>query len=187
MEEFLKYSNIISKLTTEAEADILAVLKTRQYLKNENILDAGNICRHLYFINGGLLKSYFYKKNKEFVVRFFQENIIFSIFESFISEQPSKFTVLALEDTVITSMTHDNLMKLCRKHHCVETFYRKLISLATLKMTKRISEMMEDNALESYHQFAKEHPDLMQRVSLGDVAAYLGITQQSLSRIRAPK
>ena len=63
MEEFLKYSNIISKLTTEAEADILAVLKTRPYFKNENILDAGNICRHLYFINGGLMKSYFYKEN----------------------------------------------------------------------------------------------------------------------------
>lgn len=84
-------------------------------------------------------------------------------------------------------MTHENLTRLCEKHHCVETFYRKLISLATLKTTKRISEMMEDSVSESYSQFANKHPDLMQRVSLGDVAAYLGIIQQSFSSVRARK
>ena len=54
-------------------------------------------------------------------------------------------------------------------------------------MMKRISELLEDNATERYADFVREHPQLLQRISLGDLASYLGITQVSLSRIRAAK
>ena len=69
----------------------------------------------------------------------------------------------------------------------METFFRKLASLAATKMTRRISEMLEENATERYNLFVKENNQILQRISLGDLASYLGITQQSLSRIRAKK
>jgi CRP-like cAMP-binding protein len=69
----------------------------------------------------------------------------------------------------------------------METFYRKLVSVATTRMMRRISEMLEDNARERYNQFVAENSQILQRISLGDLAKYLGITQQSLSRIRAAR
>ena len=69
----------------------------------------------------------------------------------------------------------------------METFLRKLVSVAATKMTKRIREMLEENAGKRYKQFVKENKAILQRISLGDLASYLGITQQSLSRIRAKK
>jgi CRP-like cAMP-binding protein len=69
----------------------------------------------------------------------------------------------------------------------VETFFRKLISVAATKMTKRISEMLEGDATERYRQFVAENSTILQRINVGDIANYLGITPQSLSRIRAAR
>jgi len=77
--------------------------------------------------------------------------------------------------------------ELCKKHHCMETYFRKLVSTVTIKMMKRITEMLEENATERYNEFLEEHKPILQRINLGDMASYLGITQQSLSRIRAQK
>jgi CRP/FNR family transcriptional regulator, anaerobic regulatory protein len=76
---------------------------------------------------------------------------------------------------------------LCKNYHCMETFFRKLLSVATVKMVKRISEMLEQDATEQYNKFVEENNSILQRINLGDLAGYLGITQQSLSRIRAAK
>ena len=69
----------------------------------------------------------------------------------------------------------------------METAFRKLLSIATINMMKRISEMLEENATKRYNHFLKDNSQLLQRISLGDLANYLGITQVSLSRIRANK
>ena len=120
-------------------------------------------------------------------MRFFSENLLFSAFESYLTQTPSNYMIMAVETTTVTLISHKNMEALCKEHHCVETFFRKLVSVVPLKMTKRISEMLEENATERYRQFVKENKLILQRISLGDLAKYLGITQQSLSRIRAKK
>jgi CRP-like cAMP-binding protein len=109
------------------------------------------------------------------------------VLDSFVGQAPSTFAILALEQTSYTCLSFANLEMLCQKHHCVEKFYRKLVSGASVNMMKRISDLLEDNASERYADFIKEQSHLLQRISLGDLASYLGITQVSLSRIRALK
>jgi CRP/FNR family transcriptional regulator, anaerobic regulatory protein len=187
MTDFLKYFSQLSPLDSEATNELLKDLKTITFQKGEYLLKSGEVCKHLFFINEGLTKVCFNKADKEFIMRFFQENIMFSVFDSFLSQSASNSAIIALENTRVTIISYDTLMALCKKYHCVETFLRKLISIATIKMTKRISEMLEENASEAYSQFIIENSILLQRISLGDVAKYLGITQQSLSRIRTHK
>lgn len=187
MRDILPYINQLSKLNETATEDLVKDLQTKIFLKGEYLLNSGKVCQHLFFMNEGLTKSFFYREDKEFIMRFFQENLMFSVFDSFLTKKPSKYAIMALEITTVTSISHDTIMALCHKHHCMETFFRKLISIAAIKMTKRISEMLEENASEAYNQFILENGALLQRVSLGDLAKYLGITQQSLSRIRAQK
>jgi CRP-like cAMP-binding protein len=182
-----QYFKEFAPLEEEALAILLQCTITRSYDKGDYLLQAGNTCKYLYFINEGLAKSFFTREDREFIMRFFSEGRVFSVFDSFLNRQPSKYSLLALEPTTVTLIHIDTLEDLCRRYHSMETFFRKLVSVATTRMMKRISEMLEDNATERYNQFIAENEKILQRISLGDLAKYLGITQQSLSRIRTAR
>ena len=77
-------------------------------------------------------------------MRFFCEKEMFTVLDSFITQQPSAYYIKALEATEVTYIEQKELEELCRKHHCIETFFRKLLSIAVVNMMKRISEMLEE-------------------------------------------
>jgi len=187
MIELKNLINSITPIDDTAQSDLLNAFKTKTFKKGDFVLKPNKSSEHFYFIKSGLVKSYFRNDEKEFIMTFFKENMIFTEFSSYLTQKPSKYMLVALEDTDILQIHKDDIIKLCKKHHCIETFFSKLFSFGTLGMMKRISEMLEENATERYHIFVKENNGLLQRISLGDTANYLGITQVSLSRIRGGK
>lgn len=187
MNEIIEYTKRISPLETSASNDFLSAFEVKAYSKGSFILKADQVCRHYYFIKTGLTKSHFYKDDKEFIMTFFYENMLFTEFSSYLTEQPSKYMITALEDTKVYSIAKKEIIALCKNHHSIETLFSKLFSFTALKMMKRISEMLEEKATERYKIFINENGHLLQRISLGDLSSYLGITQVSLSRIRASK
>ena len=187
MTDFIKFCNQLSPLEKETTDDLVNKLKTKTFQKGDYILRSGDVCRNLFFIDNGLVKLCFTEENKEFIMRFFPENALFTLLDSYLTQAPATYEIICLESTTITSIRNEEMEFLCKKHHSVETFFRKLVSLAALNMMKRISEMLEENATQRYKNFVRENNHLLQRISLGDLANYLGITQVSLSRIRAKK
>ena len=187
MNEIIQYTSRVSPLNEQAQADFLNVFELKTFKKGEYILKADKVSQQYYFIKEGLTKSFFYKDDKEFIMTFFKENMLFTEINSYLTGRPSKYMLLALEDTTVYAINKTDIAALCQKHHCIETLFSKLFSYATLGMMKRISEMLEENATERYKIFVDENNALLQRISLGDLANYLGITQVSLSRIRAAK
>ena len=185
MDGFINFCQQMSPLTKEAEDDLLARLKTRSYKKGQLINNEGQICRSLYFIDLGLVKHYYYHKDRIFTLRFFCEGALFTSVDSFVTQTPAEFMTLALEDTDTTYIDYDDIEALCKKHHSFETFIRKVFTRITLNNLKRLKEMFDKDAKELYASFLAENQHLLQRVSLGDIASYLGISQVSLSRIRA--
>lgn len=178
---------MLSHPESEAENLLASKLYEKKYRKGELILETGTVCSRIYFVDSGLVKTFFYTDTREFIMRFFPEGNMFTVLDSFILQQPSTYSVLALEDTTITCLSYNDLEMLCSRYHSIETFYRKLLSLATVHMMDRISGTLEEKAQIAYQNFLKEHGPLLQRISLADLASYLGITQVSLSRIRAMK
>jgi CRP-like cAMP-binding protein len=187
MTAFIQTCNRLSQLDEAAGDELLDKLQTRSFKKDQHLLNRGSVCPHLFFIDSGLTKTYFNTSGKEFIMRFFCEKEMFTVLDSFIQQQPSAYSIKALETTEVSYIEQKDLLELCRKYHSIETFYRKLVSIASINMMKRISEMLEENAATRYHHFIKDNSHLLQRISLGDLASYLGITQVSLSRIRAQK
>lgn len=187
MEGFLNQINQYTQLSKNAESDFLSKLKSISYKKGELITKEGQICRHLYFINVGLVKQYYYHNDRLFVLRFFSENNIFTSLDSFLKQSPADFMTVALEDTSITYIDYEDVQELAKNHHCFETFLRKLFSNAAFTLLNRIKEMFNNDALGLYESFTKNNSHLLQRVSLGDIASYIGISQVTLSRIRAKK
>jgi len=187
MNDFVTYCKTLSDLDNTAIEDLYNTTVVREYKKGESLFSQGQTCKYLYFINEGLAKVFSFKNDKEFIMRFFAEGIPFSIFDSFIGQTPSRYTIMALEDTIITRIGYQDLMDLCRKHHAIETMFRIITSQTAMRMTKRINEILEEDAVKRHAIFIKDNSAIIQRISLGNLAKYLGITQQSLSRIRAFK
>lgn len=187
MPDILQFCNRISDLNQEASDDFLKSAETRIFQKGEYLLKENEICKYYYFIESGLIKSFFYNDDKEFIMTFFRENTMLTEHSSYLTRKPSKYKLLALETSNVKCISQDNIEQLCAKHHCIETLFRKFSSIAAVHMMKRISEMLEANAATRYNNFLEENKGILQRISLGDMASYLGITQVSLSRIRAAK
>jgi signal-transduction protein with cAMP-binding, CBS, and nucleotidyltransferase domain len=187
MADFITYCNNISPLPQEVIDEILLKLKSKTFLKGDFINKQGQLCRDLFFIEKGLVNHFYYSKSRKYILRFFSENSLFTILDSYINRMPSEFITIALEDTTLTYLDYSDVEELCRNHHSFETFMRKYISNAAINILKRNKEMLEDDATERYNGFVKENGHLLQRISLGDIASYLGISQVSLSRIRAKK
>jgi len=187
MYNFIEYIQGISQLDNEASDDLLKDLKTKTFNKNDFLLKSNGICKYFFFIEEGLIKSFFYNKDKEFIMAFFQENMMFTELSSYLTQRPSKYMLIALENTTLKCIHREAIEKLCKRHHCIETLIRKLFTMTSVCFMDRIGEMLEENAKERYDNFINSYPNLLQRINLGDLASYIGITQVSLSRIRANK
>lgn len=185
--DFLSFVSLLSMPESEAEDLLTSKLYEKSYRKGELILETGQVCKRIYFVDSGLVKTFFYTDTREFIMRFFPEGSLFTVLDSFVLQQPSAYSVEALEDTKVTCLNHADLELLCSRYHSMETFYRKLLSVAAVNMMDRIGGTLEEKAGIAYQKFLKEHGALLQRISLADLASYLGITQVSLSRIRAIK
>ena len=187
MADFIQFCNHLSPLETAAAKDLSCHLYSRTFEKGDYLLKSGEVCKHLFFMEAGLVKTFFYKNDKEFIMRFFSADMMFTVLDSYLSQTPANYMIMALEPTSVTYLHKEKMEELCKRYHSIETFFRKLVSVASVNMMKRISEMLEDNAAERYWHFVNENSNLLQRISLGDLASYIGITQVSLSRIRARK
>lgn len=185
MADFISAFSRLSVLGDEETEDLRSCLSSKSFGKGDLLLKNGQICKNLYFIDEGVTKIFFAKEDKEFIMRFFPEHTLFTVVDSLVTQTPSAYEVMALEKTTVTYITQADLEALCGKYHSIETAFRKLLSIATINLMKRVSEMLEENATERYNHFLKDNGLLLQRISLGDLANYLGITQVSLSRIRA--
>lgn len=184
---FLDFATSLTELESEAKVDLASRLFTKKYIKGELILESGNTCSRIYFVEIGLVKTFFHNGNREFIMRFFSEGNMFTVLDSFVTRKPSAYSILTLEQTTITYLNYSDLEELCNRYHAMETFYRKLLSMAVVNMMERVGGTLEEKAQVAYNKFVKEHGKLLQRISLADLASYLGITQVSLSRIRSLK
>jgi len=187
MTGFIQQAEQLSPLDEAAKDDLLQRLQSRSVAAGAYLLREGRVCREIFYIDEGLAKTFFASGEKEFIMRFFPEQSLFTVLDSYVRQLPSTYAILALEPATVTTISHTDMEELCRRHHGIETFFRKLLSFASVNMMKRISEMLEEDATARYNHFIRDYGPLLQRISLGDLAAYLGITQVSLSRIRGKK
>jgi CRP-like cAMP-binding protein len=107
--------------------------------------------------------------------------------DSFFSQTPSKYNIESLEDTVLLRITHQRFEELLVEIPCLERYFRILFQKAYINALNRLNATMWESALDRYNEMLKENPEIFQRVPLVYIASYLGITPESLSRIRKQK
>jgi len=154
--------------------------------KGSVLLDNSQRCDHIYFVEEGLLRMYFIDhKGNDITQWFAPEDTIITAGDSFFDRSISKFYIEALEDSSVRLMTLDMMNALCDASHEFERFARLLIQKMFLELTYKMEDQHFKTAKERYTAMMNRYPSIFQRANLGHIASYIGITQQSLSRIRS--
>ncbi len=156
------------------------------FQKNEIIVTSGKICNHLFIIEKGMLRSFYYNKKGNDITNWFSsEQMIITEAYSFFKRKPSNISIEAIEETTVKAISHDKLETVLNDSKDVERFMRLLVTEIMMALGKKVIYLQNKSAKERYDDLLKTHPDIFQRAKLGHVAGYLGVAQQSLSRIRS--
>jgi len=153
--------------------------------KGELLLSQGELSKNFYYITKGIIRYFYTSENgKEFNKSFHLENEFAGSLLSTKMGLPSTFNIQALEDCQLITIAYSELAKLYDSHPCWEKIGRVMAEDLAMEKERREREFLLDDAQTRYKTFIKNHPKLVDRISLGHIASYLGITQVQLSRIR---
>ena len=173
-------------LTADDAVVIKSLFKHRSLRKRQYIAQEGEIPRVDSFVVKGLTRTYEVdEKGQEHVIQFGLEDWWIGDLSSFLSESPTRYNIDCLEDTEVLQITKSDLDKLYEMVPKMERHFRIIIQNAYIASTKRISSSLTKTATERYQEFILRYPHIEQRVPDHQIASYLGITPQSLSRIRS--
>ncbi|MGE0079348.1 MAG: Crp/Fnr family transcriptional regulator [Bacteroidales bacterium] len=175
-------------INEDEEKTILSAFEPISVKKKKDLLEPGETCKFIYFITQGCLRSYFVDtKGVEHIYQIRLDNNWISDLESFFSQRSSKYYIEALEDSQLLRISFDRLEELYNEIPGLERYFRILFQKAYINALERLNATMWESAVERYNDLIKEHKDIFQRVPLVYIASYLGITPESLSRIRKNK
>lgn len=173
------------QLSAAEESYFISLLKLRTLRKKQYIVQAGDTSRYECFVNKGCLRAYSVDdKGQEHIVQFAIENWWIGDMYSFVSGAPAIYNVDALEEAELVLIDRNKMEELYHTVPKFERFFRIIIQNAFISMQRRIVENMSEPADERYLHFKERYPQLEQRLPQHQVASYLGITAESLSRIR---
>jgi len=187
MKELLEYLNSIQPLNNESEKALSLICSELTVNKNSDLHPVGHTCRNIYFIKKGLLSVYYYKEDIEVIESFEFKNSVVARADSLFKTIPSRKGIKAIEDSELVAINSSKLFKLYDEYPEIDRLFRKIYENAYVELVNRVESIQFHSAEERYHNLLHQSRETIQRVPLKLIASYLGITQVSLSRIRAKK
>ena len=173
------------KVNAEIERFLNEECETKVFDKGE-ILSKQNQYNHtVFFVEEGLLRMFYYENGKDITTNFYSEGKITANIDTLFKNQPTRNNIETLEKSVITTCNFNKLEELCSVSLTAANFSRYILGNLMIEMSRRISSLQFMTAKEKYIQLLEENPNIILRAPLGMIASYLGISQETLSRIRS--
>lgn len=179
--------NNICPLPARAVLKLKAICTEVSFAKGHILMHANKVEPHIYFIKKGIARAYAYKEATEITFWFGIEGETILSMKSYIENNKGYENIELLEDCTLYAFHGNDLQKLYETDIEIANWGRKFAEKELVKTEQRLINREFKTASERYQQLLTDYPHLIQRVALGHIASYLGITQVSLSRIRAEK
>ncbi len=144
----------------------------------------GDTCNHLYLVLDGLVRMYYIKDDEEVSSLFIEEKYLFNAPQSFYLRKPGYEFIESLEPSVLARIHYDELQQLYKTYPELNFISRVITENYFVKSEERLYLLRKQTAEERYRYFTERYPKLLQRVPLKHIASYLGITLETMSRIR---
>ncbi|MCU7547607.1 Crp/Fnr family transcriptional regulator [Chitinophagaceae bacterium LB-8] len=184
-ELFFKKLNEKVSFTQEEQDIIRDYLTPKKIRKRQYLLQEGEVCKMIAFVEKGALRSYSVdEKGNEHIIQFALEGWTISDLYSFLTGEPATYNIDALEDSelvLISKSAQEEILKKCPKY---ETYTRLQVTGAYLAMQKRLTSIISQPLEERYNSFINLYPDIVQRVPQHMIASYMGLKPETLSRLR---
>ncbi|WP_116788445.1 Crp/Fnr family transcriptional regulator [Flavobacterium psychrotrophum] len=184
-EQLIRFFNRFFALDEKECEEVIRLFSQRNIRRKGYLLQEGDVCRHYYFIVSGCFKMFAVDPSgKEHNLQFSAENDWISDLHSFYSEEPSRLYIEALEPSVVLQIQHEDLLYLFINYHKFDRNFRIITERKYINFQNRILQNISSTAEERYLSFVKQYPGLVNRVPNTQIASYLGITPEFLSKIR---
>ena len=176
-----KYSTM-----THEELDVLeSLLVPIKYGKGEKILQEGEICRNISYIERGLIRQFYFKNGKEVTEHLGVDHSIFMCIESLFKEEPTRLQVEALEPTLVYALPKARLEAAAMRNVNIQMLYRKILEESLIQSQIHAALVRFESAPNRYKRLCDLNPQVVLRAPLTYIANYLQMTPETLSRIRS--
>lgn len=184
-EIFKTYINSRTTVSDEEFAWIRSLGTIKKLRKKQYLLQEGDVWKHNVFVAEGCLRIYKVdEKGFEHILKFAIENWWTGDRESLVSGMPSKFNIDAIEDSGIILFSKHNFEMICKEVPAFDSMVNTILHKSFIASENRVQAMISYTAEEKYLDFLKQYPDIAARIPQGMIASYLGITPETLSRVR---
>ena len=176
-----KYSTM-----THDELDVLeSILVPMKFAKGQMILNEGEVCKHVYYIERGLIRQFYFKNGKQITEHLGEDRSIFMCIESLFREEPTKLQVEALEPTWIYALPKHKLEQVALHNVNIQILYRKILEESLITSQVHADLVRFETAQARYKRMCKLSPQVILRAPLVYIASYLQMTPETLSRVRS--
>ena len=186
-QSLIDYINSRVQITAEIKKAINTVCKIEKPRKNHILLKEGSVAHRIYFIKKGSARTFYYHDGKDVTSWIYREGQLITSWGSFFARTPSYENVELTEDSTVSSMSFDDLQKLYAEYSRMQQFGRIMVEEQMVFLDYFFKGFMFMTAREKYELLLSIFPSVTQRVNLGHIASFLGISQETLSRIRKKK
>ncbi|HJW17926.1 MAG TPA: Crp/Fnr family transcriptional regulator [Flavisolibacter sp.] len=187
MEKLEQAIERISPLHAESRSDFYAAWKCWQLPKDHLLLRPNTISDYIYYIEKGVARIYYNKNDKDITEWIALEDQFFLSITSFFNRTPSHLGIQTIQSSIIYGIHHDQFMKLASQYHDVERLLRKMVTSSLILSQERMKAIQFETAQQRYQKLLQHSPQIIQQVPLSYIASFLGITLETLSRIRSQK
>ncbi|GGN12090.1 cAMP-binding protein [Dyadobacter beijingensis] len=185
IEHFIRYFTNKITLSDEEAAQIVRVCIVKKLRKRQLLLQEGDVWRYNAFVSNGFLRTYSIdNKGNEHILNFAPENYWSGDRESLMTGKPSRFNIEAIEDTDVVLVTKENFDQLCRDIPHFNDLINQILHKSFVVSQDRIHAGISLSAEEKYQKFLDQYPQIANRVPQHMIASYIGITPETLTRIR---
>lgn len=181
---FINQLKLYGKLSGEAEKELAAKVQLISKKKGSHIIKEGQIVPGFFVIGKGMIRSFYKRDGHEITAWFGYEGQQFAAITSFFDNKPSHETIECLEDCEFQFITGKDISDLYRKHNDLNIIGRKIVEDYCKVLDERIFALQTMPAEQRYKDLILNHPEVIKRVPLGYIASFLGISQETLSRVR---
>lgn len=174
----------IAPLTDDEFEYIADHFEEKRFKKNQFIVQEGMPVPNDFWVVKGCLKAFVIDSSgKEHIIQFAMENWWITDYEAYFNEGPATLSIDCIEDCELLALTVENRRKICHKFHKMDRFFSVKFNYGYIRLQQRILSLLKQNAEEKYRNLIEEYPELVQRVPKKYLAAYLGLSRETLSRI----
>jgi CRP-like cAMP-binding protein len=180
-----KITHLIENLDDETLLSLEAVSKSKVFSKGDYLLKADSVCSKSYWVESGILRKFYLYNDREITTEFYFKDDLATSFDSYTLQKPSREYIQALTDTIVKVTDYTDFQHIKKIHPKLQELDFLMTEYYALWLEEKVFELHTQNATQRYQTLLTKSPHIIQQVQLTQIASYLNVSLETLSRIRA--